>query len=167
MNDPVVLLIDAVVSLTKRASLTCVVPAFESKVKFPDGVLTVFPLIVILSIFVVVSVVIPETFNCCVVKFVTVVKPNVETPVTWKSLVVARPVTLSVAIVAIPLTLILTKSENVDWICPTNFVAVTIPAKYALVVPVMNPTVEIPDTFRVCVVKFVVVVTPRVVIPEI
>ena len=87
--EPVSLSADSVVLFTKRSSFICVVPALESKVRFPVVVLTVFVSSLILS-----NVPTPVTFKLLIDAI----------PVTFKSLTLAIPVTFKYGLVANPIT---------------------------------------------------------------
>ena len=143
--EPVSLSIDSVALFTKRSSFICVVPALESKIRFPVVVLIVSVSSLILSnvptpvTFKLLIVAIPVTFKSLTLAIpVTFKFKVVVTPITVKFLVVVSPPTPNVAIVAIPVTFKLIKFV----ISISISVTVKIPTKP--VVAVTNPTEVIP-----------------------
>ena len=143
--EPVSLLVDSVVLFTKRSSFICVVPALESKVRFPVVVLTVFVSSLILS-----NVPTPVTFKLLMVaisvtfKSLTLAIPVtfkyglVANPITFKYLVVVSPPTPNVAMVAIPVTFKLVKFVL------SILISVTVKIPTKPVVAVIKPTDAIP-----------------------
>ena len=132
--EPVSLLVDSVVLFTKRSSFICVVPALESKVRFPVVVLTVFVSSLILS-----NVPTPVTFKLLMVAISVTFKYGlVANPITFKYLVVVSPPTPNVAMVAIPVTFKLVKFVL------SILISVTVKIPTKPVVAVIKPTDAIP-----------------------